>query len=178
MTKKRDCLLNPRSYTSSKAQYNGFQSILIAELSLAGVLGVLQHPRNLGVLFTLFQPEGADYAHHITASTPGLENLKTSLHSDPNFATLTITAFCSQPTPKIDAFQHDFDCGESILCTPTPLLTRIHFTQHSLTQFFKRFPFLTSQKFLPKPITFASLHLKNQNILIPGHFVCKSNHKV
>ena len=78
MTKKRDCLLNPRSYTSSKAQYNGFQSILIAELSLAGVLGVLQHPRNLGVLFTLFQPEGADYAHHISASTPGFENLKTS----------------------------------------------------------------------------------------------------
>jgi hypothetical protein len=36
-------------------------------------------PRNMGVLFTLFQPEGADYAHHITASTPGFENLTTSL---------------------------------------------------------------------------------------------------
>ena len=42
---------------------------LIPELSLAGVLGVL---------FTLFQPEGADYAHHITASTPGFEDLKVS----------------------------------------------------------------------------------------------------
>ena len=50
-----------------------------SELSLAGVLGVLQHPWNLGVLFTLFQPEGADYAHHIAASTPGFENLTTSL---------------------------------------------------------------------------------------------------
>ena len=33
----------------------------------------------MGVLLTLFQPEGADYAHHITASTPGFENLKTAL---------------------------------------------------------------------------------------------------
>ena len=30
---------------------------------------------------TLFQPEGADYVHHITASTPGFENLTTSLAS-------------------------------------------------------------------------------------------------
>ena len=30
-------------------------------------------------MLTLFQPRGADYAHHITASTPGFENLKTSL---------------------------------------------------------------------------------------------------
>ena len=35
--------------------------------------------RNLGVLLTLFQPEVADYAHHITASTPGFENLMTAL---------------------------------------------------------------------------------------------------
>ena len=27
----------------------------------------------------IFQPEGADYVHHITASTPGFENLTTSL---------------------------------------------------------------------------------------------------
>ena len=46
--------------------------ILIAELSLCGCW-------NLGVLLTLFQPEGADYAHHITASTPGFKNLTTSL---------------------------------------------------------------------------------------------------
>ena len=43
-----------------------------SERSLAGVLGVLYHPLNLGVLLTLFQPEGADYAHHITASNPGI----------------------------------------------------------------------------------------------------------
>ena len=49
------------------------------ELLLAGVLGLLQHPQNLGVLLILFQPEGADYAHHITASTPGFENLTTAL---------------------------------------------------------------------------------------------------
>jgi hypothetical protein len=31
----------------------------------------------LGLLLTLFQPEGADYAHYITASAPGFENLTT-----------------------------------------------------------------------------------------------------
>ena len=46
--------------------------IIRTELSLAGV-------RNLEVLLTLFQPEGADYVHHITASTPRFENLTTSL---------------------------------------------------------------------------------------------------
>ena len=52
----------------------------VAELSLVGLLGVLQRPQNLGVLLTLFQPEVADYAHHITAgSTPGFENLTTYL---------------------------------------------------------------------------------------------------
>jgi hypothetical protein len=35
---------------------------------------------NLEVLLTLFQPDGADYVHHITASTPGFENLTTSLN--------------------------------------------------------------------------------------------------
>ena len=53
--------------------------VTYTELSLAGVLGLLWHPRNLGVLLTLFQPEGADYAHHITASTPRFEKLTTSL---------------------------------------------------------------------------------------------------
>ena len=37
----------------------------------------------MGVLLTLFQPDGADYAHHITARTPGFENLTTSLYSFP-----------------------------------------------------------------------------------------------
>ena len=35
----------------------------------------------LEVLLTLFQPEGVDYVHHITASTPRFENLTTSLQS-------------------------------------------------------------------------------------------------
>ena len=30
-------------------------------------------------MLTLFQPRGTDHAHHITASTPGFENLKTPL---------------------------------------------------------------------------------------------------
>ena len=33
----------------------------------------------MGVLLTLFQPEGADYAQHITGSTPRLGNLTTAL---------------------------------------------------------------------------------------------------
>ena len=33
-------------------------------------------------MLTLFQPEGADYAHPITASTPGFQNLKTALLFD------------------------------------------------------------------------------------------------
>ena len=44
----------------------------MAELSLA----------ELGVLLTLFQPEGADYAHHITGSTPRFGNLTTALICD------------------------------------------------------------------------------------------------
>ena len=35
--------------------------------------------QNLGVLLTLFRPEMDDYVHHFTASTPGFENLATSL---------------------------------------------------------------------------------------------------
>jgi hypothetical protein len=33
----------------------------------------------MGVQLTLFQSEGADYAHQITDSTPGFENLNTAL---------------------------------------------------------------------------------------------------
>ena len=32
---------------------------------------------------TLFQPEGANYAHHITVSTPGFGNLTTALIFQP-----------------------------------------------------------------------------------------------
>ena len=53
--------------------------IVTPELLLRGALRVLQRHRNSEVLLTLFQPEGADYAHHITASTSRFENLKTSL---------------------------------------------------------------------------------------------------
>ena len=41
--------------------------------------GTLAH-QELGMLLTLFQPEGADYAHHITGSTPGFGNLTTALY--------------------------------------------------------------------------------------------------
>ena len=34
----------------------------------------------LGVHLTLFQPRGADYAHHITDYPPGFENLTASLY--------------------------------------------------------------------------------------------------
>jgi hypothetical protein len=44
-----------------------------------GARGALATPRNLEVLLTIFQPEGADYVHHITPSTPGFDNLTTSL---------------------------------------------------------------------------------------------------
>ena len=37
------------------------------------------HTINLEVLLTLFQPEGADYVHQITAGTHGFENLTTYL---------------------------------------------------------------------------------------------------
>ena len=41
--------------------------------------GGLKPTRNLGVQLTLFQPEGTEYAHHITACPPGFENLTASL---------------------------------------------------------------------------------------------------
>ena len=51
-----------------------FKSIDRAVVS-GGTRGALA-PRNL---LTLFQPDGADYAHYNTASTPAFENLMTSL---------------------------------------------------------------------------------------------------
>ena len=56
-------------------------SILLLQLSRfrAVVSRGAGHPRNLGVLLTLFQPEGADYAHPIIASTLGFQNLTTAL---------------------------------------------------------------------------------------------------
>ena len=48
---------------------------------MGGARGALAPPE-LEVLLTLFQPEGADYVHQITASTPGFENLTTSLYGN------------------------------------------------------------------------------------------------
>ena len=57
-------------------EHNDIQRRAVVSGGAGGALA----PRNLEVLLTLFQPEGADYVHHITASTPGFENLTTSLH--------------------------------------------------------------------------------------------------
>ena len=46
---------------------------------VSGDVGGALAPPEFGSLLTLFQPEGADCAHHITARTPGFENLTTAL---------------------------------------------------------------------------------------------------
>ena len=56
------------------------RNFIIHALSRAVISGG-EHPWNLGVPLALFKPEGADYAHHISASTPGIKNLTTSLLS-------------------------------------------------------------------------------------------------
>ena len=71
-----NCL--PWSLPTSNTELQ-FINIKAQSCRYRGYWGVLKHPRNLEVLLTLFQPEGADYVHHITASTPGFENLTTSL---------------------------------------------------------------------------------------------------
>ena len=48
-------------------------------MPLADGQGGLCTTQNLGAQLTLFQPEGADYAHHITAYPPEFENLPASL---------------------------------------------------------------------------------------------------
>ena len=63
-TTLKEVLLNIPRLSSEKPQKVGAGGL---ERSLAGVLGVPYHPLNLGVLLTLFQPEGADYVNHITA---------------------------------------------------------------------------------------------------------------
>jgi hypothetical protein len=63
--------------TIGKLQDNPWRSLYRAVVS-GGAGGALA-PSELGVLLTLFQPEGADYAHHITGSTPGFVNLTTAL---------------------------------------------------------------------------------------------------
>ena len=56
----------------------------------------LKHPRNLGVLLTLFQPEGANYAHNITASTPAFKT--------PNYIS-GIHRFVTKILSKIDIYK-------------------------------------------------------------------------
>ena len=53
------------------------------------------HPHIWVDQLTLFQPEGAEYAHHITVSTPGFENLTTSLHK---VHSEKVTKFCEIST--------------------------------------------------------------------------------
>ena len=68
-----------RTSTLESVQDLELDTTLIKNIPIRAVVSGGKHPRNLGVLLTLFQPEGADYAHHITASTPGFKNLTTSL---------------------------------------------------------------------------------------------------
>ena len=53
--------------------------VICTVMPLVGGQGGLYPTRNLGVQFTLFQPGGADYTHHITACPPEYENLAASL---------------------------------------------------------------------------------------------------
>ena len=55
-------------------------AILIRAVVSRGAGGAA--PPEFGMLLTLFQPEGADYAHHITGSTHGFGNLTTALLID------------------------------------------------------------------------------------------------
>ena len=52
--------------------------VLFRAVVSGGAEGALAPPE-FGSSVNLFQPEGTDYAYHITASTPGFENLTTSL---------------------------------------------------------------------------------------------------
>ena len=51
----------------------------------------------LRVHLTLFQPSGADYAHHITDCPPGFENLTASLY-DHRITLLAAPGFSDLPT--------------------------------------------------------------------------------
>ena len=53
-----------------------------AVMPLANGQGRLYPTRNVWFQLTLFQPDGADYVHRITAFPPGFENLTASLQWD------------------------------------------------------------------------------------------------
>ena len=54
-------------------------SIFTSGLSSLGVPGLPWHTQILADQLTLFQPGGTDYAHLITAGTPGFSDLPTAL---------------------------------------------------------------------------------------------------
>ena len=60
-----------------------FQPVRVRAVVSGGAEGTLAPPE-FGVLLTLFQPEGADYAHPIIASTLGFQNLTTALNNHQN----------------------------------------------------------------------------------------------
>ena len=67
-------------------------------------------PKNANVIcerpLTLFQPEGAHYAHPITASTPRFQNLTTALQNEcaTTLATALVMLHHSQPSFKMMQF--------------------------------------------------------------------------
>ena len=71
-----------RSSLFSKDKINKFHvriGTLFRAVVSGGTGGTLAPPV-FGSSVNLFQPEGAHYAHPITASTPGFQNLMTALH--------------------------------------------------------------------------------------------------
>ena len=65
----------PRRVSSCSLIYGPHGTVM----PLAGGQGGLYPTWDLGVQSSLFQPRGADYAHHITACPPGFKNLTGSL---------------------------------------------------------------------------------------------------
>ena len=57
------------------------RAVLTPSLPGVSALGVPWHPQILADQLTLSQPGRTDYAHHITAVTPGFSDLPTALHS-------------------------------------------------------------------------------------------------
>ena len=70
---------SPEILTNFGSSNTGIKDVVSQKFSILIRAVFIGGAGNLEVLLTLFQPEGADYAHHITASTPRFENLKTSL---------------------------------------------------------------------------------------------------
>ena len=96
------------------------------------------NPQNLEVLLTLFQPEGVDYVHHITATTHGFENLTTSL-----IMYFTKPLVCAVFRPHPHAHRTHFDsvrCTHSHtnFCARTRTRTRTFFQKKISKNIFKK----------------------------------------